>query len=841
MTFPTSFLYPLPHIFLSVEAAIYLSIQWKRRIEISIWNLVDFNALLKFQTSIDTVDGILKNVSIPNMRRHVKYVWMLCCLCWGSAVSQSAALDGLIRDYCFDCHDGDVDKGGLNLEALQGMPFHEQTEVWEKVVRKLDGRQMPPIGKDRPSETVFNQMSSGLAAALDKIASEHPNPGRTETFRRLTRTEYQNVIRDLLSVNIDAKALLPKDESSHGFDNITVGSLSPTLLNRYITAAQRISRLAVGASDVKPGGETYRIPADVTQESHVEGLPLGTRGGLVISHTFSHDAEYEIRIRLARDRNEEIEGLDGKYELDVLLDNLRVERFIVQPPEIAKDYESVDRNLMVRLPVTAGLHEVGVTFVDHSDALLERKRLPYTVAFNMHRHPRLSPAIYQVNVNGPFNIQGAGNSESRRKIFITRPDSSAEEEDCAEKILSNLMRRAYRRPVGNDDLVQPMAFYRREQARGGFEAGIEAALGAILISPEFLFRVEEDPADAGAGAVYRVPDIQLASRLSFFLWSSIPDEELLDLAEKGELSRGGNLARQTLRMLKDPRVQSLVTNFADQWLYLRNLDALTPDARLFPDFDENLRQAFRKETTLFFESVLSDNRSVLDLLKCDFTFLNERLAKHYGVAGIHGDHFRKVSLTPDLHRGGLLRQGSILSVTSYATRTSPVIRGNWILSNLLGVPPPPPPPDVPALDENSVDSSLSMRDRLAEHRANVACASCHNILDPVGFSLENFDAVGRWREMEGGRPVDASGGFPDGREFVGVDALEEALLDRPELFVSTLAEKMLTFALGRGIESYDAPAVRQIIREAKKDDFRMHSVISAVINSQPFQMRKTLP
>jgi len=833
-------LHPFPCIFHRLKPQAFGAAGGSDGMKIRFGVLEELNALLKCQTSIDTLAGILKNVSIPNMRRHVKYVWMLCCLFWGSVVSQSAALDGLIRDYCFDCHDGDVDKGGLNLEALQEMPFHEQTEVWEKVVRKLDGRQMPPIGEDRPSETLFNQMSSELAAALDKIAREHPNPGRTETFRRLTRTEYQNAIRDLLSVQIDGRAWLPKDESSHGFDNITVGSLSPTLLNRYITAAQRISRLAVGVSKVKPGGETYRIPADVTQENHVEGLPLGTRGGMLISHTFSHDAEYEIKVRLARDRNEEIEGLRGKYELDLLLDNQRIQRFTVEPPKISKDYESVDRNLVARIPVKAGLHKVGVTFVDHSDALLERKRQPYTVAFNMHRHPRLSPAVYQVNINGPFDIEGAGESESRRKIFITRPDTPSQEEACAEMILSNLMRRAYRRPVDAEDLVQPMAFYRRQHAEGGFEAGIEAALGAILISPEFLFRVEEDPANIGPNTVYNISDIQLASRLSFFLWSSIPDEELLDLAMRGDLSQGNHLEEQTLRMLADPRAQSLVTNFADQWLYLRNLDGLTPDARLFPDFDENLRQAFRKETSLFFEHVLSENRSALELLKCDYTYLNERLARHYGIKGVHGNHFRKVSLTPELHRGGLLRQGSILSVTSYATRTSPVIRGNWILSNLLSVPPPPPPPDVPALDENTVDSSLSMRERLAEHRANVACASCHNILDPVGFSLENFDAVGRWREMEKGQPVDASGGFPDGREFVGVDALEEALLDRPDLFVGTLAEKMLTFALGRGIESYDAPAIRQILREAKKDDFKMHSVILAVVNSQPFQKRKTL-
>lgn len=775
------------------------------------------------------------------MKQCIQIACILCFLFLGTAVSYADERNTFVTEYCLDCHDGDIDKGGLNLEAIQSAPIGDHAGIWEKVVRKLNGRQMPPIGEERPSEATFHEMSAQLAGVLDRIAEKNPDPGRTETFRRLTRTEYQNAIRDLLSVDIDATALLPKDESSHGFDNITVGSLSPTLLNRYISAAQHISSLAVGASNPKPGGETYRIPADVTQENHVEGLPLGTRGGLLMRHTFSHDAEYEIKIRLARDRNEVVEGLNGKYELDVLLDHQRVERFTVQPPKIAKDYESVDRHLVLRLPVSAGLHEVGVTFVDHSDALLERKRRPYTVAFNMHRHPRLSPAIYQVNINGPFNIQGAGDSESRRKVFVVQPEKPSQEDTCAKRILTNLIRRAYRRPVSHEDLVQPMSFYRREKEHGGFEAGIQAALGAILVSPEFLFRIEEDPIDIEPNSVYQISDLQLASRLSFFLWSSIPDQELLNLASQGKLSKGNQLVQQTKRMLKDPRARSLVTNFADQWLYLRNLDGLTPDARLFPDFDENLRQSFRKETMLFFENVLKEDRSVLELLKCDYTFLNERLARHYGISGVHGEHFRKVSLEPKLRRGGLLRQGSILSVTSYATRTSPVIRGHWILDNLLGVGPPPPPPNVPALEENTVDSSLSIRERFAEHRANKACASCHNVLDPVGFSLENFDAVGRWREMENGQPVDASGGFPDGREFVGVDALEEALLGRPDLFVGTFTEKLLTYALGRGIETFDAPAVRSILREAEKDDFRISSVILAVVNSQPFQMRKSLP
>lgn len=747
----------------------------------------------------------------------------------------------IVKQFCYDCHDGEMRKGDLNLEALQDKEISADSAVWEKVVRKMNARQMPPIGKKRPDEKTYEKTVAELTAELDRAAAKDPNPGRTETFRRLNRTEYQNAIRDLLDLRIDAASLLPKDEASHGFDNVTVGTLSPTLLDRYITAAQKISQLAIGAPRKKPGGDTYRIPADLTQEDHVEGLPFGTRGGTLIRHTFPHDGEYEFQIRLARDRNEEIEGLNGTYELELLIDNNRIELFTVARPKISKDYESVDGKLKVRVPVTAGLHAVGVTFIDHSSALLERKRQPYAAAFNMHRHPRLSPAIYQVSINGPYNARGPGDTASRRKIFIATPKDPSEENACSERILSNLMRRAFRRPVTKDDLEQPLKFYREARDEEGFEAGIESALTAILMSPEFLFRVEEDPYAIAPNTTYRVSDLQLASRLSFFLWSSIPDDELLDAAVRGELSKPKVLVKQTRRMLADTRARSLASNFADQWLYLRNLDSLTPDARLFPDFDDNLRQAFRRETELFFESILHEDRGILDLLKTDYTYLNERLAKHYGISGVYGSHFRKVSLTPESHRGGLLRQGSVLSVTSYATRTSPVIRGHWILGNLLGSPPPPPPADVPALKEKTISSRLSVRERLAEHRANTACASCHDVMDPVGFALENFDAVGRWRTYEDGLPVDASGGLPDGSKFVGVDALEQGLLKRPELFVGTFAEKMLTFALGRGIESYDAPAIRKIVKQAERDDFRFSSVIIAIVNSTPFQMRKSSP
>jgi hypothetical protein len=747
----------------------------------------------------------------------------------------------VVQKYCYDCHDSETKKGELDLQSLEGHDFSRDVGVWERVVRKMNARQMPPMGKRRPAEQTYKQTIEQLARDLDRAAEMNPNPGRTETLRRLNRTEYQNAIRDLLDLRIDAAALLPKDEASHGFDNVTVGTLSPTLLDRYITAAQKISQLAIGAPRNKPGGETYRIPADVTQEDHVEGLPIGTRGGTLIAHTFPQDGEYEFIIRLARDRNEEIEGLNGTYELEVLIDSERVELFKVAPPKIAKDYESVDAKLKVRLPAKAGLHHVGVTFIKESSSLLERKRQPYAAAFNMHRHPRLRPAIYQVTINGPYNAQGPGDTPSRRKIFVARPQDASHEERCAKEILSTLMRRAYRRPITSEDLDQPMRFYRETRESESFEAGIETALSSILVNPEFLFRVEEDPKNVKPDAAFKVTDLQLASRLSFFLWSSIPDDELLDVAARGNLSKPKILAQQARRMLTDPRARSLASNFADQWLYLRNIESLTPDVRLFPDFDDNLRQAFRRETELFFESIMEEDRSVLELLKTDYTFLNERLAKHYGISGVYGSHFRKVSLTPETHRGGLLRHGSILSVTSYATRTSPVIRGHWILGNLLGTPPPPPPPNIPNLKEKTISSRLPVRERLAEHRANTACASCHDIMDPVGFALENFDAVGRWRDYEDGLPVDNFGGFPDGSQFKGPDALEQALLKRPELFVGTMAEKLLTFALGRGIEPYDAPAVRKIIRESQGDDFQFSSVIIAVINSTPFQMRKSAP
>ena len=754
-------------------------------------------------------------------------------------VSQSVLAAGVtdsVENYCINCHNADKAKGELDLESILDDKISTHAATWETVVRRLSAREMPPPKhKKLPDEATVNQMLSALVAKLDAAAKENPQPGRVATFRRLTRTEYQNAIRDLLGVQIDAAALLPKDEESHGFDNITVGTLSPALVERYVSAAQKISRLAVGAPLKRPDGATFRVPADFTQEKHVPGLPIGTRGGVLLPYTFPRDGEYELEVRLARDRNEHVEGLRGTHKMEILIDRGLARTFTIRP---AKDggHDDVDKHLRVRVFVKAGPRQVGVTFPARSSALLENKRKPYEASFNVFRHPRRSPAVYQVSITGPFSAKGAGSTPSRKKVFIVQPDKGQDTETAARQILSGLVKRAYRRPVQKVDLTQPLIFFRASAKEGGFEAGIQAALESILVNPTFLFRVEKNPADIN-GTSYPVSDLDLTSRLSFFLWSSLPDEELIDLAAANKLSKPETLEKQVRRMLTDERASSLVTNFAAQWLYLRNLDSVTPDLRLFPDFDDNLRRAFRRETELFVESILREDRSVLDMLKADYTFLNERLAKHYRIPNVFGSRFRRVALAQVHQRGGLLRQGSILTVTSYATRTSPVIRGNWILENLIGMPPKPPPPDVPVLDKNKVNAELSIRERLVAHRTNPACASCHERMDPIGFALENFDAIGRWREFEDGRVIDVAGGLPDGSTFDGVAKLEDGLLDRPELFVRTLTEKLLIYALGRGMESYDAPAVRKIVTEAKLENYRISSIILGVTKSVPFRMR----
>lgn len=774
---------------------------------------------------------------------------LLCCTAVGAASRSVEGADSqpaersnvreFVERHCLDCHDDSGRTAGLSLETLLKADFDDNAATWESVVRRLRARQMPPPEAERPDEAAYDAALLTIETRLDQFAADHPQPGRTETFRRLTRTEYKNAIRDLLALDVDVDALLPADESSHGFDNVTVSGLSPTLLNRYVTAAQKIARLALGGAERSPGGATFRLRPDLTQEKRVDGLPLGTRGGALIPYTFPREGVYEIQVRLMRDRNEHVEGLERTHQFIVLLDRESIAQIAVRRPRTEADHLTADQHLRVRAHVRAGPHDLGVTFLQDTEALLETKREPYNSHFNMHRHPRQSPAVYQVTITGPFDAGAPGDTPSRRRILTSTPSGSeAREQDvCAERVLTELMRRAYRRPVARGDLEQPMQFFREASRHGGFEAGIGSALTAVLVSPHFLFRVEHDPADVAPGTAYHVSDVELASRLSFFLWSSVPDDELLDAAIAGKLSDPRVLEHQVRRMLADERAKSLSTNFGGQWLYLRNLDSIAPDPRLYPDFDDNLRQGLRRETELFLDSIRREDRSVLDLLRARYTFLNERVAKHYGIPHVYGSEFRRVELPAGTHRGGLLRQGSVLTVTSYATRTSPVIRGNWVLKNLLGLAPPPPPPDVPALTDNIVSASLPIRERLAQHRADPSCAVCHDLLDPVGFALENFDAVGRWRELEAGRPVDAAGGLPDGSEFDGVDGLEAGLLKHPKVFAGTLTERLLTYALGRGVEPYDAPAVRNIVQQTAADDYRFSSLILGIVRSTPFQMR----
>ena len=776
------------------------------------------------------------------------------------AAAPAAALalseeQAVLNRYCASCHNEKSKQGNFVLSTLDVANVGSDAERWELVVRKLRARSMPPMGRPRPTEAAYDGLVAHLEASLDRVAVANPDPGRTDTFRRLNRTEYRNAIRDLLAVEIDVETLLPSDDSSHGFDNISVGGLSPTLLERYLSSAQKISRLAVGTPVRSAGAESIILPPDLTQEDHFDGQPFGTRAGTSVRHTFPADGEYQIELRLTRDRNELIEGLTEPHQVEVSIDGVRQQIFTLKPAPrsalndtVAPQYvpeQAADAHLNFRTPVTGGPHVVRVAFIKRPSALVETERQPYLASYNSDRTPRTQPALYSVSIAGPFNPTGIGETPSRKRIFTCRPSKASEEQGCARTILSTLARRAYRRPATGEEVQTLLGFYKQGRADGSFEHGVEMALRAMLTSPAFLFRIEQEPSSAkateGKPGAYRINDLDLASRLSFFLWSSIPDDQLLDAAVSGRLKDSAVLEQQVRRMLADPRAEALVNNFASQWLYLRNLDSTHPDSRLFPDFDDNLRQAFRRETEMLFESVIKDDRNVLDLLRADYTFLNERLAKHYGVSNVYGSHFRKVELGPNHVRGGLLGQGSIMTVTSYANRTSPVRRGQWILENLLGTPVPDPPLNVPPLPENEPGAKiLTVRERMVQHRANAVCASCHQLMDPVGLATENFDAIGRWRtQNEAGGPVDASGGLPDGSTFDGAIGLRKAVLTRPDLFVTTLTEKLMTYALGRGLEHYDAPAVRDITRRARTDDYRFSSVVLGIVNSTPFRMRRS--
>jgi mono/diheme cytochrome c family protein len=754
----------------------------------------------------------------------------------------------LVNQYCVVCHNEALKTGGLALDSFDVANAHDNPDVWERVLRKLRANAMPPTGMPRPDEESMQNLVGYLEDALDSRAAADPNPGRTPTFSRLNRFEYQNAIRDMLALEVDVSGMLPTDDSSFGFDNVNVTNFSPTLMERYLSAAQKISRLAIGAPMTSPTSHVELLAADLTQENRFEGLPFGTRGGTAFDYNFQRDGNYQLQVRLSRDRNENVEGLTELHELEITLDGERLGLFEVTPQRserFATFYysdESAGSGLEVEIPVTAGSHEIGVAFLRKNSALIESTRQPYLAHFNRDRHPRQQPAVHSVSIAGPYAATGVSDTPSRQRIFICQPQAVAAEAACARDIIASLARRAFRRPVNDADIQSAFAHYQDASAVGGFEAGIETALRGLLVSPEFIFRIEQEPADIAADTIYTISDVELASRLSFFLWSSIPDDELLDLAAQGELRNPEQLAQQVRRMLADPRSRTLVTNFASQWLYLRNLDAVDPNTRLFPDFDDNLRQAMRRETEMLFDSVVQQDQNVMQLLAADYTFLNERLAKHYGIANVYGDHFRQVSLPADSQRIGLLGHGSILTVTSYANRTSPVLRGKWVLENLLGIPPPPPPDNVPALSESETDvKALTMRERMVQHRANPVCAACHQVMDPVGLTMENFDAVGRWRaENADHLSIDVSGNLPGSEPFEGVAGLRSALLENPDAFVGTMSEKLLTYAIGRGLEYYDAPAVRDILRQTSSKDYRFSAMILAIVNSTPFQMRRSL-
>ena len=760
----------------------------------------------------------------------------------GQAGNAPASHRQLLDRYCVACHNDRLETGGLSLEAIDLTDVAGRAAVWEKVVSKLRAGAMPPQPRPRPDRTAYDGFRAWLETELDRAAAADLRPGRTEALHRLSRTEYRNVIRDLVGLDVDVSDLLPADDTSYGFDNIAgVLGVSPTLMERYLAAARKISRLAVGSPVPSPIAETFRIASDQGQDDHIAGLPFGTRGGMVVDFNFPEDAEYVISI--VPDGPLYIEP----HQLEITLDGERLEVFTVgralEPGERRSQYAEADPR-EVRVRVSAGPHRIGAAFLRKTAAEPERTRKLYRRPFTGEGSggdSRYQPYLERVTVTGPFESRGsrpAVDTPSRARIFTCQP-AAGDAAACAADILSTLARRAFRRPVTGEDVDRVLAFYERGAATAGFDGGIELALRRLLVSPEFLFRIVEEPADLPPGTAYALGDLELASRLSFFLWSSIPDDELLDAAVRGELRDPAVLEAQTRRMLDDPRAEALVTNFAGQWLSLRNAAAVQPDEDLFPDFGEGLRQGFRRETELLFDAVLREDRSVVELLSADYTFLNERLALHYGIPNVRGSHFRRVALD-DPGRGGLLGHGSILTVTSHANRTSPVVRGKWVLENILGTPPPPPPADVPALEATTTGRILTMREAMEQHRANPVCASCHRVMDPLGLALEPFDAIGRRRTPNETRvPMDLTGVLPDGTVFEGPAGLKAALLARPDRFVTTVTEKLLTYAIGRGVEYYDAPAVRAITRAAADDDYRLTTLILGVVKSPPFRMRST--
>ncbi|HEY9462120.1 MAG TPA: DUF1592 domain-containing protein [Vicinamibacterales bacterium] len=763
----------------------------------------------------------------------------------GPALQAPVPDAALVQKYCLTCHSARVKTGGLSLEGMNPAEAAAHSDVWEKVVMKLRGGMMPPQGMPRPDEATLEAFAVSLEQTLDRGAQGNIKPGY-KPVHRLNRTEYGNAVRDLLDLQVDVTDLLPADDESNGFDNIAgVLRVSPSLLEQYLSAARRISSLAVG-SDTDVVRLAYRISPDDSQEDHVEGLPLGTRGGLLFRHNFPQDAEYEFATFLLRNIVGYMKGLEYEHLFEVSIDGERVFAVPVggeadnkaSDANMSEAANKIDDRLKTRVKVKAGPHMVGVTFVRRNASESDEPLQPHERDHDLQNMNGI-PIIDHVNLTGPYNPTGPGDTPSRRRIYACKPTQASAETACARRILTNLATRAYRRPVTTADMEPILALYDAGRKKGNFDDGIEQGLRLILASPKFLFRTETAPGlqDKTRPTAERVTDIELASRLSFFLWSSIPDEELLTVASKGTLSQPAMLERQVKRMLADPKSRALVDNFASQWLMLRNLKGHIPTPGDFPNFDNELRQAFRQETEMFVESIMREDRSLMDLIDANYTFVNERLARHYGIENVYGSYFRKVVLKNE-ERRGLLGQGSILTVTSYPNRTSPVLRGKYILENILGTPPPAPPPNVPDLKENQPgEEAKSLRARLEMHRATPTCATCHRVMDPLGLALENFDGIGQWRVKEPGGNIDPAGQLADGSRVDGPVALRKAVLKRPELFVRTVTQKLMTYGLGRGMESTDMPVIRGIAASSATQNYRFSSVVLGIVKSVPFQMK----
>jgi Protein of unknown function (DUF1592)/Protein of unknown function (DUF1588)/Protein of unknown function (DUF1585)/Protein of unknown function (DUF1587)/Protein of unknown function (DUF1595)/Planctomycete cytochrome C len=760
--------------------------------------------------------------------------------CWLLAAGSALlAQPALVDKYCVACHNQRAKIAELALDKADVANPSANAETWEKVIGKLRSNAMPPPGLPRPDKTTRDTFVKYLETSIDRAAIAKPNPGRT-VLHRMNRAEYGNAIRDLLGVEVDAASLLPTDDSGFGFDNIAdVLSVSPMLTERYLAATRKISRLAIGDPTIQPATEVFPVSKLLKQDDRVsEDLPFGSRAGLAVRYYFPVDGDYVVKIFLLRTYDGKIRGTSEPHQLEVRVNGERMKQFTVGAAAEAgrgRGLRQEADGMEVRFTAKAGPGLIGVTFIKEAgmpEGML-RPKYPIT-SYEYAGDSTIAPGIANVEIRGPYDVRGPGSSPSRERIFVCHQD----DERCARQILSAIARRAFRRPVNDAELEPLMAFYRAARAKSSFDAGIEMALQRILVSPDFLFRIERDSPNATHGTPHRISDLELASRLSFFLWSSIPDDELLNVAARGQLKQPAILEQQVRRMLADNRSKAWVRNFMGQWLYLRNIELAAVDPAAFPDFDGNLREAFAKELEQFLDSQVREDRSISELLTADYTYVNERLAQHYGIPNVYGSHFRRVTLTDDV-RKGLLGKGGILMVTSYANRTSPVKRGKWLLENILNAPPPPPLPNVPSLKENAAGAKpQSVRERLEEHRSNPACAGCHKIMDPLGFALENFDAVGQWRSVsEAGTPIDASGELLDGTKLDGPASLRDALLGRREDFALTVTEKLLTYALGRGAEYFDKPAIRQIVRESAGKDYKWSAVVLGIVRSTPFQMR----